>query len=307
VVPSETLYLDISSPEPHRLAYHRWGNPTAKETVIYAHGLSRNGRDFDFLAEALAADGYQVIAPDMPGRGKSGHFQNIDHYNNLVYVEDTKALLDHLGLKKVKWIGTSMGGVMAMFYETKYPGTIQSLVLNDIGCVLPVSGLTPIAAYLSSERPIDKEGLQQWLVNNWTEFDVPGAPDEKYWQHLFSHYIRQKKNGDWALAYDPNIVAAFGKAIAQSNGDADFSPFCKLLAHVPTLLVRGEKSTLLTKDIAKKTRALWNPATSFVEYLRPNAGHAPMLMRDEEIATIREWMVRRKNDRNQSSAESVRR
>jgi pimeloyl-ACP methyl ester carboxylesterase len=285
------FYLDCALPETHRIACYRWGNSNAKEAVICAHGLSRNSRDFDFLAEALAARGFQVIAADMPGRGKSGNLQNIDNYNNLVYVQDVKALLDHLGLKKLHWIGTSMGGVMAMLMEAQYPGTIMALVLNDIGCALPLSGLIPIAGYLGAVRPTDKEGLKQWLVKNWIDFDVPGTPEEKYWQHLFTHYLRQNEKGEWVLAYDKNIVTAFGKAMEQSKGDADFSAVCKALANVPTLLVRGAKSTLLTEDIARKTRVLWNKETLFEEYLRPNAGHAPMLMHDEEITKIYEWMT----------------
>jgi pimeloyl-ACP methyl ester carboxylesterase len=295
VAASDTLYLDITAPEPHRIAYHCWGNPNAKETVVCAHGLSRNSRDFDFLAEALATDGFQVIAADMPGRGKSDNFKNTDNYNNLVYVQDVKALLDHLGIKKVHWIGTSMGGAMAMLMEAQHRDTIKSLVLNDIGCVLPVAGVAPIANYLGTPRPTDKEGLKRFLVNNWTDFAVPGAPQEKYWQHLFTHYLRENDKGEWKLAYDPAIVVAFGKAIKESKGDADFSGLCAALSSVPTLMIRGAKSTLLTKEIAQKTRALWKPETLFEEYLAPNAGHAPMLMNDEEIGVIRDWMSRQKS------------
>lgn len=290
-MPPEIFYCDYTAPEKHRIAWYRWGNPESAKTVVCAHGLSRNSRDFDFLAETLASRGFQVIAADMPGRGNSSNLSNIDHYNNLIYVQDVKSLLDQLGLKKVHWVGTSMGGIMAMMMEAGYPGTIQSLVLNDVGCMLPMAGLAPISAYLTAPRPTDKEGLKRWLVNNWTEFDVPGTAEEKYWQHLFTHYLRQKENGEWALAYDPNIVVAFGKAVAASNGDADFSALCKALANVPTLLIHGAKSTLLTDVIVQKTRALWNPQTRFEEYLRPNAGHAPMLMRDEEIEKICGWMV----------------
>jgi pimeloyl-ACP methyl ester carboxylesterase len=291
---SEIFTFDCAAPEPHRIAFYRWGNPSSKETVLCAHGLTRNGRDFDFLAEALAKDGFQVIAADMPGRGKSGRLKDAAHYNNQTYVDDVKALLDHLHLKKVHWIGTSMGGIMAMMVEAQHPGAIESLVLNDVGCVLPLAGLAAIATYLRSPKPSDKESLQRWMVDNWREFHMPGGYDDRYWQHLFSHYVRQNANGGWELACDPVISAVFGKAIEHATEDVDFSPFCMMLADIPTLLVRGTKSQLLTESVAQKTRALWNPHTPFEEYVVADTGHAPMLMRDEEITKIRDWLAKRK-------------
>jgi len=290
VAASETLFLDIALPEPHRLAYRRWGNSNAKETIVCAHGLSRNGHDFNFLAEALAADGFQVIAADMPGRGTSVPFTNPEHYHNQTYVNDVKALLDHLGLKKVHWIGTSMGGIMGMMIEGQYPGTIKSLVLNDIGCILPAAGLAIIARYLQGAKPTDEAGLKQWIRDNWKSFDVPD--DERYWKHLFQHYIVKNSAGEVKLAYDPAIMTPLAPFFQQPLRDADYSPICTFVSHVPTLLVRGGKSELLTEDVAKKTRALWKPETPFEEYVIPTAGHAPILMRDEEIEKIREWMAR---------------
>jgi len=49
----ELLYLDCTAPVPHRMAYWQWGDPQASHTIVCAHGLSRQGRDFDVLAQAL--------------------------------------------------------------------------------------------------------------------------------------------------------------------------------------------------------------------------------------------------------------
>ena len=54
----------------HRVAYREWGRPDNNRVLICVHGLSRNARDFDDLAAALAGE-YRVIAVDMPGRGDS--------------------------------------------------------------------------------------------------------------------------------------------------------------------------------------------------------------------------------------------
>ena len=65
---------DVLALGPHgftRVAYAEWGDPNAEQVVICVHGLTRNCRDFDFLARRLAHRGLRVIAPDLPGRGKS--------------------------------------------------------------------------------------------------------------------------------------------------------------------------------------------------------------------------------------------
>ena len=52
------------------IAYWEWEGPPGAPTVLCVHGLTRNGRDFDFLAEALSQR-FRVVCPDMPGRGRS--------------------------------------------------------------------------------------------------------------------------------------------------------------------------------------------------------------------------------------------
>ncbi|NWG73636.1 MAG: alpha/beta hydrolase, partial [Rubrivivax sp.] len=54
----------------HRMAYWEWGDAANPHVVVCAHGLSRQGRDFDTLARALAAE-RRVVAVDVVGRGRS--------------------------------------------------------------------------------------------------------------------------------------------------------------------------------------------------------------------------------------------
>ena len=51
----------------HRIVYTEWGQASAQPPVICVHGLTRNGRDFDFLARALEGNGRQVFCPDIVG------------------------------------------------------------------------------------------------------------------------------------------------------------------------------------------------------------------------------------------------
>jgi pimeloyl-ACP methyl ester carboxylesterase len=66
---------EVSALGPHgfvRVAYVEWGPPDAGQVVLCVHGLTRNSRDFDFLAQRLAKRGLRVIAPDLPGRDHRG-------------------------------------------------------------------------------------------------------------------------------------------------------------------------------------------------------------------------------------------
>lgn len=79
----------------HQIVYSEFPGDQTK-TVLCVHGLSRNGRDFDWLAKALAADGYRVIYPDMAGRGRSANFLNPEYYNYAQYMYDIMVLLSEL-------------------------------------------------------------------------------------------------------------------------------------------------------------------------------------------------------------------
>ena len=79
----------------HDVAYTEWGDPTAAQTIICCHGLTRNGRDFDALAMQLAKHA-RVICPDIVGRGKSDWLRDPAHYAYPQYCADMNALIARL-------------------------------------------------------------------------------------------------------------------------------------------------------------------------------------------------------------------
>ena len=64
----ENSFLSLGPHGFHRLAYTEWGNPNNPHVVVCVHGLTRNSRDFDFLAMALENDSH-LVCPDIAGRG----------------------------------------------------------------------------------------------------------------------------------------------------------------------------------------------------------------------------------------------
>src|SRR6478735_5716380 len=72
--------LGLSPSGFHKIAYQDWGPIDDPCPVVCVHGLSRQGRDFDYLAAELAKSGRRVICPDLAGRGRSGRIHNPDDY-----------------------------------------------------------------------------------------------------------------------------------------------------------------------------------------------------------------------------------
>jgi hypothetical protein len=93
--------------------YYEWGDPANDRIVICVHGLSRNGRDFDVLGEALA-DTHRVIAVDMPGRGASQWLHDANDYVFPTYLTALTALVARSNASRVAWVGTSMGALLGM-------------------------------------------------------------------------------------------------------------------------------------------------------------------------------------------------
>ena len=125
----------------HRIAFTDWGPAFAVRPVLCVHGLTRNGRDFDHLAAALAAAGRRAICPDLPGRGQSERLQDSGDYVLPQYCSDMTVLMAALDATEVDWIGTSLGGLIGMVLAALPGSPIRRIVINDIGPHLPWAGL----------------------------------------------------------------------------------------------------------------------------------------------------------------------
>ena len=99
-------YVTVLDRELH---YVEWGE-RGRDAIVMWHGLARTCRDFDDLAKSLA-DRYRVICPDTIGRGLSQWSpQPEQEYSLNFYAALATALVDALGIGRLRWIGTSMGG-----------------------------------------------------------------------------------------------------------------------------------------------------------------------------------------------------
>jgi pimeloyl-ACP methyl ester carboxylesterase len=263
----------------HWLRYVEWGDPANPRVLVCVHGLTRNGRDFDPVAQSLC-DAYRVVCPDMPGRGRSDRLRDPADYNYPVYCADLTVLMARLGAETVDWLGTSMGGILGMMLAAM-PGTpVRKLVLNDVGCVIPRAAIERIGTYLGRDPAYDSvEALEADL----RDFSPFGELSPEQWRHLAIHSARQDDNGKWRFRYDPGIARNFHAA---PPTDLDLRPFWAGV-HGPVLVIRGENSDLLLPETVEEMCR--RPRTQ--AHVVPRTGHSPMLMDDAQAGVVRRFLL----------------
>ena len=276
----EGSFLSLGPNGFHRVVYSDWGDVQNQRVLVCVHGLTRNGRDFDTLANALSED-YRVVCPDVAGRGRSEWLPVKQDYGYPVYCADMAALIAHLRAESVDWLGTSMGGVIGMLLAAT-PGTpLRRLVINDIGPLIPKAALERIASYVGTDPRFDNmSALDAYIREIYAPF---GPLTDAQWRGLVESSARTTADGDIGLSYDPGIAEPLRAAPLE---DIDLWTVWDAV-QCPVLLLRGQKSDVLPAETAEEMQRR-GPKTTFVEL--PEIGHAPALMANDQIGTIRDWL-----------------
>jgi len=269
----------------HRMAYWEWGDAANPRVLVCAHGLSRQGRDFDTLARAMCRE-YRVVCPDVVGRGQSDFLADPMGYQIPAYVADMVTLLARLDAATLDWVGTSMGGLIGMGLASLPGSPISRLVLNDIGPTLSAQALTRIGTYLGV--PAHWATLDEAADAMWSISATFGPHTREQWLALTRPMLKPDGSG-FKLHYDPNIavpfqritpdMAAAGEAMLWHSYDA---------VTCPTLLLRGADSDLLSHDTATRMTQR-GPRARLVEF--PGVGHAPTLVAADQVVAVREFLL----------------
>lgn len=252
----------------------QWGVPELPALVMW-HGLVRTGRDFDEAAAALL-DEYFVLCPDTVGRGLSSWARPED-YNFAVYHAVVLGLLDHYRIDTLRWVGTSMGGLIGLTLASgPLKERITHLVMNDIGPDVAEAGARRIADYLSHPPSFDTvTEFEAFYRRVYAPF---GHNTDAFWRRLTETSVRRTDDGRLTVHYDPGIAALFGAYDL-------WSEYTSVTAK--TLLLRGAQSDVLSRETALRMQAS-GPRPSLIEF--EGVGHAPTLTTDREIRSIRAFL-----------------
>ena len=282
----------------HRVGYWEWnqtGQLDHPHVIVCVHGLTRQGRDFDVLAQALSHHA-RVICPDIAGRGQSDWLADPMAYGVPQYAFDMLVLLTQVHaqypIAQLDWVGTSMGGLIGMAVagtpDLALPVPIRRLLLNDVGPRLEWSALQRIGTYVGqSPRFASVEEGAAWLRVQSADF---GPHTDAQWLALSEPMLRPGPEGGFVLHYDPKIAVpmqgmtqeqvAQGEALLWNLYDA---------ITAQTLVLRGAKSDLLTAQTVQEMAQRGPKAHSVTLEC---VGHAPTLVQPEQVALVKEFLFR---------------
>lgn len=321
--PSLNFVQCTDSTDGHLMAYWQWGNPHSAHVVVCAHGLSRQGRDFDVLAQALVhaapSGNIRVVCVDVVGRGESGWLKDPSGYQVPQYAADMLALLAQLRaqapITELDWLGTSMGGLIGMVVcgqlgsgvaqpsqegqaaavpslgGKSMPGPIRRLVLNDVGPALQWQAIVRIGAYLGTAGLFDS--VQAAAGAMWAISTGFGPHTPEQWLALsrpMTRPISSAPNTQYRLHYDPALAVPFKQATEASTLQSE-QTLWQLYDHITadTLLLRGAESDLLSPATAKAMTER-GPKATLVEFA--GVGHAPTFIAPDQVAAVVSFLLR---------------
>ncbi|SCX68515.1 alpha/beta fold hydrolase [Variovorax sp. EL159] len=298
----------------HRMAYWQWGDARSARVVICVHGLTRQGRDFDMLAQAIVAragGNVRVICPDVVGRGRSDWLRDPAFYQVPVYAADMVALIAQLqreqAIDTLDYLGTSMGGligfVLAGHKELPLARPIRRFIANDVGPTIEPAAVQRIGAYVGQSGRF--ASVQAAADAMWALSTTFGPHTPAQWLALSQHMVvpasqrtadgaakidagDDKASESWVLHYDPAIgvaLRAITPEAAAQGGAIMWGLYDAIDAR--TLLLRGAVSDLLSRETALAMTQR-GPHAKLVEF--DGVGHAPTLVDPAQIAVVTDFL-----------------
>ena len=269
------------SPDGLRLHYRDYaGGDDGRPPLLCLPGLTRNARDFEPLAERLAGE-WRLICPNMRGRAESAQAKDPMTYVPLTYLQDISRLLADLAITRFVAVGTSLGGLITMLIAATHKEWLAGALLNDVGPKLEQAGLDRIRASVGVGQ-----SHQSWVQAARTleeaNRDIYPHYGLEQWLAMAKRLYRLNSGGRVVLDYDMRVAEPL--RIAGGEAGVDMWPAMKAFSDVPTLILRGERSDILSAATAERMAAEIGPSAELVTV--PDVGHVPVLDEPEAAEAI---------------------
>lgn len=263
----------------HDLRLHvlEWGRRDA-EPLLLLHGFGHSARVWDPFVPDLV-DRWRVIAPDARGHGDSEHDPEY-RYHHAAVARDVEAILDGLDIARAAVVAHSMGGYAAIRFAAHHPQRVSRLVLVDAG-----AQLSDRAREAAEREPEDASYESAESYAAALARSHPRASREVL-RRLAPHWLRPRPDGRLVPRLDPAFLRPRDSARAPAGKRAfdrarwareETERLWRYLARIrcPTLVVRGERSPMLSAETA--ARMVHEVMSDAREVCIPGAGHAVML------------------------------
>ncbi|MCZ6854305.1 MAG: alpha/beta hydrolase [Gammaproteobacteria bacterium] len=257
-----------------RFHYRDWpsSKPGAKDLVLL-HGYTGHARSWDAFAAAMS-DTYRVLALDQRGHGET-QWAPPQAYGTREMVTDLEAFVAAMGLSDFTLLGLSMGGIVAIGYAGVRPPELSRLVIVDIAPEIAAEGYQKILTNVarSDTFATREEAFARARQDN-------SIPPEDHHRHRVYNSLMRTEEGLWTYRYDRALRDASipREPITAEEGWKYVQNF-----NVPTLLIRGELSDILSPDIAERM-AKEIPDCELQEI--PGSGHPVPLDKPEPFLEV---------------------
>lgn len=256
--------------------YLEWGQRGALPMVLL-HGLTGHAHIWDHMAPKLA-ERFHVFAPDQRGHGDSGH---ADTYATQDFLHDLEALVPVWGIDRFVLMGLSMGGHNAMAYAIAHPQQVSRLVVIDI----PPKMDRRNAPNYEQTAKLAETGHRRFSDLDEAVRDAragtPTAPEANL-RYRTEWNLKTLPDAGMQFKYDPKVSARWDPSDLSGQLDR---------ISMPTLLVRGGKTTVLPRSIADAMAAAI-PDAELIEIAE--SGHSVPTDRPEDLApAVLAWLERR--------------
>jgi pimeloyl-ACP methyl ester carboxylesterase len=255
--------------------------------VVCLPGLTRNARDFHYLASYLCRHPNRprpVYCVDYRGRGGSEFDPSWENYTPFIELIDTLDFMTAQGLHQAAIIGTSRGGIIAMMMAALRPTAMGVVVLNDVGPVMETRGLTRIMGYVG-RTPVPRSWENATILTREMHGRAFPALEAWQWEEM-ARAMFNESGGRPAPGYDRKLAHAFGN-IDLSRPAADLWPQFIALGQFPALVIRGANSDLLSEQTVE-TMVERHPNLRTLTV--PDQGHAPLLKEPETVEAIEKFL-----------------
>jgi pimeloyl-ACP methyl ester carboxylesterase len=220
-----------------RLRVRDWGGQGPP--LLALHGGSAHAHWWDPVAPLLRPH-VRVLALDWRGHGRSA-WAHPPAYDAAHFTADVLGVIDRLGLARVIVAGHSMGGQAALCFAARHPAALERLIVVD---AKPRPNLERLRAF--QRRPprprLTFESRAAALLRFRLSPPETTAPPALV-RAIGAHGIHRLPSGRWAYRFDP--------ACARTRKPIDAWPLLPRI-RVPTLIVRGEHSTILPRELAER-------------------------------------------------------
>lgn len=257
-----------------------------RPVLLCLPGLTRNARDFEPLAQHYAGE-WRLICPDMRGRAESAYAKDPMTYVPLSYIQDVERLLTDLAITRFVAVGTSLGGIMTMIMAPIHKDSLAGAVLNDIGPDIEAKGLERIRGYVgaASTHPSwvhAARALAESQGDAYPDYDLED------WLAMARRLFRLNNSGRIVLDYDMRI----SEPLRMPGGEAgvDMWPVMPAFRDIPTLIVRGELSDLMSDATARRMKTDIGESAELVTI--PRVGHTPAFTEPETIAAMDAFLAK---------------